>query len=34
MSYLSEGKPYVANTFHWRGGRIEEFRTTELGMGS
>jgi retinol-binding protein 3 len=32
MSYLSEGKPYLVNTFHWRaGGRVEEFRTTELG---
>jgi hypothetical protein len=32
MSYLSEGKPYVVNTFHWRAGdRVEEFRTTELG---
>ena len=32
VSYLSEGKPFVVNTFHWReGGRIEEFKTTELG---
>jgi retinol-binding protein 3 len=31
MSYVSEGEPYVVNAFHWRGGRIEEFRTTELG---
>ncbi|MBV8909235.1 MAG: S41 family peptidase [Gammaproteobacteria bacterium] len=32
MSYLSEGKSHLVNTFHWRaGGRIEEFRTTELG---
>ena len=32
MSYLSEGKSYLVNTFHWRaGGRVEEFRTTELG---
>jgi retinol-binding protein 3 len=32
MSYLSEGKPYVVNAFHWReGNRVEEFKTTELG---
>jgi retinol-binding protein 3 len=32
MSYLSEGDPYVVNTFHWRkDSRIEEFRTTDLG---
>lgn len=32
MSYLSEGAPYVVNTFHHRkGNRIEEFRTTDLG---
>ena len=32
MSYLSEGEPFVVNTFHWRErNRVEEFRTTELG---
>jgi hypothetical protein len=32
VSYLSEGEPFVVNTFHWReGGRVEEFKTTELG---
>jgi retinol-binding protein 3 len=32
VSYLSEGRPFVVNTFHWReGNRVEEFRTTELG---
>jgi retinol-binding protein 3 len=32
VSYLSEGTPFVVNTFHWRAGnRIQEFRTTELG---
>jgi retinol-binding protein 3 len=32
VSYLSEGKSYVVNTFHWRtGNRVEEFKTTELG---
>lgn len=32
VSYLSEGKPFVVNTFHRReGGRVEEFKTTELG---
>ena len=31
MSYVSEGEPYLVNAFHWRGGRIEEFRTTQLG---
>jgi hypothetical protein len=32
MSYLSEGKPYVVNTFHWReGNRVEEFMTNDLG---
>jgi hypothetical protein len=32
MSYLSDGKPYVVNTFHWReGNRVEEFMTTDLG---
>jgi hypothetical protein len=32
VSYLSEGKPFVVNTFHWReGNRVEEFRTTDLG---
>ena len=32
VSYLSEGKPFVVNTFHSReGGRVEEFKTTELG---
>ena len=32
VSYLSEGKPYIVNTFHWRAGnRVEEFKTTDLG---
>jgi retinol-binding protein 3 len=32
VSYLSEGQPYVVNTFHWRAGnRVEEFKTTDLG---
>ena len=32
MSYLSEGEPYVVNTFHHRKeDRIEEFKTTDLG---
>jgi hypothetical protein len=32
LSYLSEGKPYVVNTFHWRArNRVEEFKTTDLG---
>lgn len=32
VSYLSEGKSFVVNTFHWReGNRVEEFKTTELG---
>ena len=32
VSYLSEGKPYVVNTFHWReGNRVEQFKTTDLG---
>jgi hypothetical protein len=32
VSYLSEGKSYVVNTFHWReGNRVEEFKTTDLG---
>jgi hypothetical protein len=32
VSYLSEGKPYVVNSFHWRAGnRVEEFKTTDLG---
>jgi hypothetical protein len=32
VSYLSEGKPYVVNTFHWRAGNhVDEFKTTELG---
>ena len=32
MSYLSEGEPYLVNTFHWREGhRVEEFKTTDLG---
>jgi hypothetical protein len=31
-SYLSEGNPYVVNTFHWReGNRVVEFKTTDLG---
>lgn len=35
MSFLSEGKPYLVNTFHHReGGRIEEFWTTDLGGAS
>jgi retinol-binding protein 3 len=31
VSYVSEGQPYLVNTFHWRDGRVEEFKTTELG---
>ena len=32
VSYLSEGEPYLVNTFHWREGhRVEEFKTTDLG---
>jgi hypothetical protein len=32
VSYLSEGKPFLVNTFHWRAGnQVEEFRTTDLG---
>jgi hypothetical protein len=32
ISYLSEGAPYVVNTFRWReGNRVEEFKTTDLG---
>jgi hypothetical protein len=32
VSYLSEGVPYIVNTFHWReGNRVVEFKTTELG---
>ena len=31
MSYLSAGPPYVVNTFHWRNGPIEQFKTTDLG---
>jgi hypothetical protein len=32
VSYLSDGKPFLVNTFHWRAGnRVEEFRTTDLG---
>jgi retinol-binding protein 3 len=31
MSYVSEGEPYLVNTFHWREGRVEEFRTSQLG---
>jgi retinol-binding protein 3 len=32
VSYLSEGKPFVVNTFHWRAdNRVEEFKTTDLG---
>jgi C-terminal processing protease CtpA/Prc len=32
VSYVSEGKPFVVNTFHSReGSRVEEFKTTELG---
>ena len=32
MSYLSEGAPYVVNTFHHRKeNRVEEFKTTDLG---
>jgi hypothetical protein len=33
VSYLSEGQPYVVNTFHWReGNRVVEFKTTDLGQ--
>lgn len=32
VSYLSVGKPFVVNTFHWReDNRVDEFKTTELG---
>jgi len=31
MSYLSADPPHVVNTFHWRSGLIEQFRTTDLG---
>jgi hypothetical protein len=31
MSYLSEGAPYVLNTFHSRGDQAGETRTTDLG---
>jgi retinol-binding protein 3 len=31
VSYLSEGSPFVINTFHPRNGKIQEFATTELG---
>ena len=31
MSYLSEGAPYVLNTFRSRGNQAEETRTTDLG---
>lgn len=32
MSYLSEGEPYLVNSFYWRkDDRIEEFWTTDLG---
>lgn len=32
MSYLSEGEPYLLNTFHWRNGdRVVESKTTNLG---
>ena len=32
VSYLSEGEPYLVNTFHWREGkRVVEFKTTNLG---
>lgn len=35
MSFLSEGRPYLVNTFHHReGGRIEEFWTTDVGGAS
>jgi hypothetical protein len=35
MSFLSEGEPYLVNTFHHRiGGRIEEFHTTDLGAAA
>jgi hypothetical protein len=32
VSYLSEGDPFLVNTFHWReGDRVVEFKTTDLG---
>ena len=34
MSYLSEGAPFVLNTFHGRGERVVETRTTDLGAAS
>jgi C-terminal processing protease CtpA/Prc len=34
-SFLSEGAPYLVNSFHHReGGRIEQFRTTDLGAAA
>jgi hypothetical protein len=31
MSYLSAGPACVVNTFHWRSGLTEQFRTMDLG---
>jgi hypothetical protein len=32
LSYLTEGAPFVVNTFHARDGGVQEFGTTELGQ--
>jgi hypothetical protein len=32
LSYLTEGAPFVVNTFHTRNGGVEEFWTTDLGQ--
>jgi C-terminal processing protease CtpA/Prc len=34
VSYLSESPPFVVNTFQWRKGARQEFRTTDLGARS
>lgn len=35
LSYLSEGAPFLAGAVHWRkDGRVQEFRTTDLGARS
>jgi hypothetical protein len=32
LSYLTEGAPFVVNTFHARDGSVQEFATTDLGQ--
>ncbi len=32
VSYLTEGAPFVINTFHTRQGSVQEFATTDLGQ--